>query len=84
VLALGANGVLDPMTGRLIRRLPGTVLEVLDDDRWGNAAVIVREGDSVKVYAPDQRNPPPRMVRPYQRVHSLYLPKVALRSAEEP
>jgi rhamnogalacturonan endolyase len=84
VLALGANGVLDPMTGRLIRRLPGAVLEVVDDARWGNAAVIVRDGDFVKVYAPDQRNPPPRMVRPYQRVHSGYLPKVALWPAEEP
>jgi rhamnogalacturonan endolyase len=83
-LVLGGNEVLDPVTGRLIMKIPGTVLRVVDDSRWGNSAVIVRDGDVVRVFAADQRIQPPRMIRPYEQFNSEYLPKVALRPKEQP
>ncbi len=78
-LLLRDDGVLDPMTGRLVLPpLGGSVLMVLDDPRWGNGVVLVREADRVKVYGPEPGFVVPAKKRLYQDTFSHYLPEVTL------
>jgi len=77
-LVLSPDGILDPLTGRVIQKIEGQVLTVLGDVRFGNGLILVYKDDEILIYAPEKGWPVPAKHRPYRDFQSNYLPQVAL------
>lgn len=79
-LALTPDGIVDPLSGKILHPSFGKVLNVLADNRWGNVLVVTEEENHLRIYSPKDLKVKPEAFL-YSEIQSHYLPviKTALR-----
>ncbi len=74
-LALSPDGIVDPLTGRVLHAPFGKVVALLSNNRWNNVIIVTEEENRLRLFAPEGIKVEPKAFL-YSEIQSHYLPVV--------